>query len=119
MQFEVFGRVTVADLYSFVFTVSHINDSMILPGQAGNLLSRQDSQLPFELALRAQCKLLAHANETNAAVGIVLGLAQKVAGNQRGISMIVGHNQDLSRARQQIDSATPEQLSFCFCNEAI
>ncbi len=49
-----------------------------------------------------------------AAVGIVLGLPQQVAGHQRRIGRIVGDDHDLGRPGQQVDAAAAEQLPLGF-----
>ena len=64
-------------------------------------------------------KVLAEADQGNAAVGIVLGLPQKIAGHQRRIGEIVGDNHNLGRPRQQVNAASAVKLPLRFRHELV
>ena len=112
-------RVVVAQADCFLGIVGDIDDSLIAPGEAGDFASRQNRELLFQLIHRLPRKVLAQADEADAAVGVVLGLPQQIAGHQRGIGVIVGDHQNLGRPRQQIDTAAPEELALGFGHEAV
>ena len=42
----------------------------------------------------------------------MLGLAEQIGGNERGIGAVVGNDQDLGGARRQVDADQAEQLAL-------
>ena len=60
--------------------------------------------------MRPAAELLAQADQADAAVRVVLGLAEEVAGHEGRVGRVVGDDQDLGRPGQQVDAAAAEQL---------
>ena len=112
-------RVAVAEVDGFFVVVGDPNDAVIAPGEFGDVARRQDCELTFELRDGPMREVLTQADETLAAVGIVLGLAEKVTGDECGIGRIVGDDEDLRGSGKQIDTATAEQLAFGFRDESV
>ena len=51
--------------------------------------------------------------------GIVLGLAEQVAGHERRVGLVVGDDEDLGRPGEQVDAAAAEQLPLGLGDEPV
>jgi hypothetical protein len=80
--------IRITDRNGFVPVGGDIKDAVIGPGNFSYVFCRQDGKLPVQFFKARLGKFFAETDQGYAAVRIMLGLAQKVAGNNSGIGRV-------------------------------
>ena len=86
--------------------------AVVAPGHRGELRRRQEGEQALHLSHGFAGKPLGSREEDGGGVESVFGLAQEVGRAHLGIGAVVGDDQDLGRAGEEVDADSAIELAF-------
>ncbi len=104
------GGDTVGFAHHLGLVVADDDLAEILPCLAGEIGARQDFQQPLHFAHGVARELFRIGDEDRRRGRAVLGLAEQVGGAHLAVDRVVGDDQGLGRAGEQVDADAAEQL---------
>ena len=109
----------VGDLHGGVQVVSHDDLAIGVDGGAGDFLPAELGQLLLDGGLNGPGQRLAVGDEDGGGVLVVLGLAEQVGGDDAGVTLAVGDDQDLAGTGHHVDADLAEDLLLGLGHELI
>ena len=109
----MFGGDAVGLAHHLVLVLAHDDLAEIRPCLAGGVGGRQDLQDPLHLGHGVARELLGVGEQDRRRGRAVLGLAEQVGGADFAVDAVVGDDQRLGRAGEQIDADPAIQLALC------